>query len=164
MRQRSLALSGMFASACLVVALVACRSTSSAEGADAGEDAADLSFGPGGPTIDPFASSDASLPMRVAALFGTTCQGGPETSCHGSGAAGLHLVLGGNGGDVVNVRSTERPDLFRVNPGEPMSSYLFLKVAGDGGIDGDAMPPDQPHDPRIPGLVGQWISEGAAAP
>jgi hypothetical protein len=66
---------------------------------------------------------------------------------------------------VVNVRSTERPDLFRVQPFEPRNSYLYLKVLGDGGIEGGRMPLDEVvPDQRIPELVGAWIEAGAPDP
>jgi hypothetical protein len=114
------------------------------------------------PRIDPY-DPDAAIGARVDALF-STCGGGPETSCHSSGTGGLHLLLG-PGGDVVNVRSTERPDLFRVQPFEPRNSYLYLKVLGDGGIEGGRMPLDEVvPDQRIPELVGAWIEDGAPDP
>ncbi len=152
--------------ACATVLVVACKSADSTDAADSGSDGADnLSFGPGAPTFDPLEPSDASLPLRAATLFGTTCRGGPESGCHGMGAAGLHLVLSRDGGgDIVDVPSTERPALVRVKPRDPASSYLFLKVAGDGGIDGDVMPAGTRRDPRIPALIGDWIAAGAEAP
>lgn len=94
-------------------------------------------FGSGDVPIDPF-DADAAIALRVDALFGS-CGGGPESGCHSEGAAGLTLRLGPNG-DVVNVRSTERPDLFRVRPFDAPDSYLYLKVLGDGGIEGGRMP------------------------
>ena len=146
-----------------LVALGACRSSVSTEPGDGGDGSGSV-FGPSAPEIDPFETTDASYPMRVAALFDRSCGGGPETACHRSGAAGLYLVLARDGGDIVDVPSTERPDFVRVKPGDPAHSYLFLKVAGDGGIDGGEMPLDTPFDPRIPALIGDWISAGAAAP
>jgi len=111
--------------------------------------------------VDPL-SSDASLGVRARQVFGG-CQGGPESACHGSGAAGTHLRIG-PGGDLVNVPSTERPALDRVTPGEVQSSYLYLKVVGDGGIEGGRMPLDGPFDPRLPPFIASWIEAGAAAP
>lgn len=117
----------------------------------------------GGPVrVDPF-DPDAGIALRVDALFGSSCSGGPETACHGSGAAGLTLRLGA-GGDVVDVPSTERPDLVRVRPFDPSNSYLFLKLRGDGGIDGGRMPPGAGEDPRIAEIVQRWIEAGAPAP
>ena len=64
-------------------------------------------------------------------------------------------------GDVVNVPSTERPALDRVTPGDVMASYLYLKVVGDGGIDGGRMPLGGPFDPRLAPFIASWIEAGA---
>jgi len=114
---------------------------------------------------DPLGACDASIAMRVSLVFGSTCQGiSGEQSCHNQGEASLHLILG-DGGDVDGVPSTERPDLFRVQPFDPTLSYLYLKLVGDGGIDGGRMPLDQTvFDPRYPELIGAWIEAGAPSP
>ncbi len=128
-------------------------------GADGGvTDEAGPSLGPAIP--DPLEPSDASLGGRVKLLFGTTCSGGPELFCHGQSAGGTRLELG-NKGDVINVRSTERPDLVRVAPNDLAMSYLYLKVLEDGGVEGGRMPLGSPYDPRIESLVRTWIDAGA---
>ncbi len=76
------------------------------------------------------------------------------------GAAGLTFPAGNELANVVGVASTERPDLLRVKPGSPFESYLYLKVVGDGGIDGGSMPPGG-ADPRLAVLLGAWIEAGA---
>ena len=120
------------------------------------------SFGPDASRpVDPFAS-DAALGVRVDQVF-SGCQGGPESSCHGSGAAGTHLRIGARG-DLVNVASTERPSLNRVSPGDVTTSYLYLKVVGDGGIDGGRMPLGGPFDARMAPLIASWIEAGAPDP
>ena len=111
--------------------------------------------------VDPLAS-DASLGVRARQVFGG-CQGGPESGCHGAGAAGTHLRLGA-GGDVVQVASTERPALDRVAPGDVPSSYLYLKVVGEGGIDGGRMPLGGPFDTRMAPFIAAWIEAGAPDP
>ncbi len=83
--------------------------------------------------------------------------------CHAVGAGELRLHLGA-GGDVIGVRAAERPELVRVAPGSPEASYLYLKVRGDGGIDGDVMPQDRGYDPRVDRLVRDWIAAGAPVP
>lgn len=145
------------------IAGVACREASAPEPeADAAAPPPPTFAGGGAAALDPF-DPDAAIAMRMNALIGASCVGGPETACHGSGAAGLTLRLG-SGGDVVNVPSTERPELLRVRPFDPADSYLFLKVRGDGGIDGGRMPLGVPEDPRIAELVRAWIEAGAPAP
>ena len=115
----------------------------------------------GSPPLDPLAS-DAALGVRAGQVFGG-CQGGPESACHALGESGTYLKLGMDG-DLVGVPSTERPSLSRVAPGDPRRSYLYLKVLGDGGIDGGRMPLDGPFDPRLAPFVARWIEAGAPAP
>jgi hypothetical protein len=153
------------ASAGAVALAAACGSTHPASPADdAGADTGGGPvFGPGPAHVDPF-DPDAAVPARVNALFGTTCNGGPEQSCHNIGNAGLFLRLGANG-DVVNVPSTEKPDEMRVRPFDPDASYLYAKVIGlDGGTEGGRMPLGAPDDDRIPALILGWIEAGAPSP
>ena len=126
---------------------------------DAAPDPPSFSFGDAGQD-DPLAESDASSSLRVRRLVGQRCVGGPESGCHGEGAGGTHLDLALSGGDVVGVASRERPELLRAEPGAPERSYLWLKVAGDGGTDGSVMPPSSTRDPRIEALFRRWIVEG----
>lgn len=147
-----------------LIAVLALASACAPQPADRPNDAGELypSLGSdASAAVDPLAS-DASLGVRARQVFGG-CQGGPESACHGSGAAGTHLRIGA-GGDVVNVPSTERPALDRVTPGEAVNSYLYLKVVGDGGIDGGRMPLGGPFDPRLAPFIASWIEAGAPAP
>jgi hypothetical protein len=85
--------------------------------------------------------------------------------CHISGAAGLFFVPGNEAEEVVNVDSTERPGMKRVLPGDPWSSYLYLKVLGDGGIEGGRMPLNgSAYDPAMVALFYAWIEAGAPPP
>ena len=82
--------------------------------------------------------------------------------CHGVTApSGLVFRPGTEFAAIINVRSTERPELFRVKPGDPAQSYLYLKVLGDGGIDGGQMPLNGPFDPGVPEMFFAWIEAGA---
>ncbi|HSO40439.1 MAG TPA: hypothetical protein VLT33_48265 [Labilithrix sp.] len=137
----------------------ACAPRSAAELPDAADEYPSLGPDAARP-IDPLAS-DAALGVRATQVL-NGCQGGPESACHGSGAAGTHLLLG-PGGDLVNVPSSERPSLMRVAPGDARSSYLYLKVLGDGGIDGGRMPAGGPFDPRLAPFIASWIAAGAPA-
>jgi hypothetical protein len=121
--------------------------------ADSGSDAFAL-----GPPVDaPPEDAGVAILARYALR---SCAGGPESFCHASGAAGL--VLPSDGGNLVNVRSSERPDLFRVAPGDPPRSYLYLKVVGDGGIEGGRMPPTSgAPDEKLRALLERWIEAGA---
>ncbi|HEX7600830.1 MAG TPA: hypothetical protein VF316_04455 [Polyangiaceae bacterium] len=116
-----------------------------------------------GPAWDPLEPGDASLGHRMDFAV-RSCAGQPEALCHSGGAGNLHLNLFGDAGDVIGVRSFERPDLFRVAPGDPDQSYLAWKVAGDPRIDGGRMPLGATFDPRWPPLVRAWIEAGAPPP
>jgi hypothetical protein len=142
---------------CLVIALLCACSTPSS-GGDAGDASCAFCGVDAGPSIDPF--GDASLALRTRALFGG-CQGGPESGCHFEHAGNMYLKLDPDGGDVINVPSSEMPSLVRVAPYHPETSYLYWKVSADPRIDGGVMPLNAPFDPRIPALVNAWIEAGA---
>ena len=112
-----------------------------------------------GPFIDPF--GDASLPIRTRALFRQTCAGGPESGCHSEHAANFTATLDPDGGDTINVLSTEMPGIVRVSPFDAGGSYVWWKVTNDPRIDGGAMPLNATFDPRVPTLIGAWIEAGA---
>jgi hypothetical protein len=80
--------------------------------------------------------------------------------CHNMGAGGL-LILVGNETEFLFQPSSERPALWRVRPGDPQNSYLYLKVLGDGGIDGGRMPLGGPYNPNDVQLFYDWILDGA---
>jgi hypothetical protein len=65
-------------------------------------------------------------------------------------------------GNIVNVASTERPNLERILPGDAANSYLFQKVTGAAGIAGSRMPKGgSPLPPADIELLRQWINAGA---
>jgi hypothetical protein len=127
-------------------------------GANSSVDAAACGFGCG-PDVTP-EMLDASLVRKVEARL-ALCNG--QEGCHVSGAGGgLFYPPGNELVDLIDVRASERPDLVRVKPGDPLASYLYLKVRGDGGIEGGAMPLGvTPRDPRIAETIFAWIEAGA---
>jgi hypothetical protein len=75
---------------------------------------------------------------------------------------------------LIDIPSSQMPDVLRVSPFHPESSYLYWKVTGDprvmfdGGNETGAMPladPDDPTsgvvDPCVAALIGPWIEAGA---
>ncbi|HEY8074976.1 MAG TPA: hypothetical protein VIF62_12720 [Labilithrix sp.] len=134
--------------ALLVLAAAACRATAGADVADADAPAPTFSTEP----------PDGSIGARAGRLLLASCSGGPESSCHAMGAGEMTIP----GSDLVDVPSSERPDMVRVKPFDPARSYLWLKVLGDGGIDGARMPKDQdPLDPDAAATLLSWIAAGA---
>jgi len=105
---------------------------------------------------------DASLATTVKVTLQSSCVTGVETSCHGAGAGGLTLGTADDFAQMIDVPSTERPQLFRVTPGSPPTSYLFLKLVADGGIEGGPMPGGS-YNAGLVALFGGWIEAGAPA-
>lgn len=79
------------------------------------------------------------LEAQVADLFERSCA---RAGCHAGPVPqqGMHLGRAQFYASIVDVPSQERPDLRRVKPGDPDSSYLMMKVRGDPGIEGVQMP------------------------
>ncbi len=82
------------------------------------------------------------------------------SSCHlnGNTSAGLDLSDYEN---IVEAASTERPDLLRIKPGDPDSSYLYMKVTGAEGITGSRMPRGGELTAGQLDLLLDWILAGA---
>lgn len=101
-----------------------------------------------------------SLAMRVAVRL-SRCAG-VESGCHGSGAGGMTLGTDHDFANVIGVRSTERPDLLRIDPTSADRSWLVLKVenAKDAGVE-TAMPLGSDGDPGFAADLRAWIDAGA---
>jgi hypothetical protein len=108
-------------------------------------------------TDDPDASLGRRMQLRLPGCNQTE-------DCHAGSNGGLFFVPGNETKFLIDVASTERPELLRVRRGDPMNSYLYLKVRGDGGIEGGRMPLGMAIDPRLAPLVFSWIEAGAPYP
>jgi hypothetical protein len=97
--------------------------------------------------------------VRVQATIARVCSNSDD--CHGSGAGGMGLSPGHEFATMIDVTSTEVPPMKRVLPGDPEHSYVYLKLACDGGIVGDCMPNDATYDPELARLFHDWIEAGA---
>lgn len=86
------------------------------------------------------------------------------TKCHigASAPLGLALADGVARQNLVFVSSVEMPELMRVNPGKPDSSYIVWKIEGRSAIMGARMPFQLPPLPNeyIDAIRG-WIEAGA---
>jgi hypothetical protein len=137
-----------------VLGLLGCSTTSprSAAPRDAGEEASECLF-----CSD--ASDDAPLSVQVKGKIDQICSN--VDGCHGDGAGGMGLSPGNEFGPMINVTSTENPPMKRVVPGDPLQSYVFIKLWCDGGIpDGGCMPLGSPS-PQLAQLFHDWIEAGA---
>ena len=109
------------------------------------------------------ASDDAPLAVQVRGTIDQICSN--VDGCHGAGAGGMSLTPGGGEFDaMINVTCQEEPPLKRVLPGDPSHSYVFLKLACEGGIDGGCMPLTGGFNPAIAHLFHDWIEAGAPLP
>lgn len=103
----------------------------------------------------------ATLTQVQTQIFSASCA---FSGCHAGGApaAGMNLSEGQAYGNIVNVPSTEQPSLDRVEPFDPATSYLWLKVIGDPSISGQQMPLGAPPlDQQRMDLLRGWIEAGA---
>lgn len=105
--------------------------------------------------IDPTLSS---IQMNIfdlnCALPG--CHAGPNPQ------QGQDLSAGQAHANIVNVRSMENANLFRVAPGDPDNSYLVRKIEGGPDIVGAQMPFGRaPLPPEAIAAIRQWIADGA---
>jgi hypothetical protein len=97
-----------------------------------------------------------SFATDIQPIFDLNCIG-----CHGLGGnAGLDLRDGFSHASLVGVTATEI-NMPRVDPGQPQTSWLYLKLTGTQ-TSGDPMPAGGfPLPEATVALVEQWIVEGA---
>lgn len=115
-------------------------------------------------TVNAAYNADVNLFGQVQTVFSNcTFSGG----CHGSDnpQAGLRLSSGAAFANLVAVRSTELPSVFRVNPGKPDESYLLQKIERSNPPIGGQMPLGGPPLLRNQiEIIRQWIAAGAPPP
>jgi hypothetical protein len=105
------------------------------------------------------ASTDAPLVVKVGGILGA-CAG---DDCHNTGKGNLFISGADDFRALINVLSSEDPTLYRVKPGDPPQSYMYRKMACEGGIFGACMPYGHP-DPALAAVVHDWIEAGAPTP
>ncbi|MFZ5804565.1 MAG: hypothetical protein ACOY7U_06905 [Acidobacteriota bacterium] len=115
-----------------------------------------LPTGPGGSPPDP----NATFTRVLGEVFVPSCA---RSGCHAGQApqAGLNLEPAGAYANVVNRPSTQRPELLRVAPFDPESSYLVKKIRGDPDIVGSPMPAEGNISAEARQLVVDWVRRGA---
>jgi len=114
-----------------------------------------IPFVPEGPMVEPI-----SFANQIQPIFNQSCGNG---LCHldGNSANGLALDPGVAYDNIVGVPNTQNPDFNRVEPFEPLNSWLYLKLL-DNPPFGQRMP--RGRDP-LPAneieLIRLWIEQGA---
>ena len=105
---------------------------------------------------DPVETVDASFTQVRARIFAPSCA---LSGCHGDfefpRLSGSQTYAG-----IVGVASSSGQPL--IDPGNPSSSYLYLKVTGASSIQGSQMPRGAPElSADLTELLRGWIEEGA---
>ena len=105
-------------------------------------------------------SSGATLEAIQASVFTPTCA---TAGCHSgdSPPEGLRLDDGFSFDNLVDVPSSEVPELLRVDPGKPDESYLVQKIEGTAA-EGAQMPlGGPPLDQNLIDDIREWITNDA---
>src|ERR1700686_762307 len=106
----------------------------------------------GGPVTADFQSIQANVFTPICSV------------CHigASAPEGLQLDAAHSYNLLVGVPSNEQPNLLRVKPGDPDSSYMVHKIEGLAGITGGQMPLGQTPLPQATiNAIRQWVTNGA---
>ena len=149
-----------FLAALAAVVLVACSPASSTDGGPPTVDAGDGGEGTGCLFCsDAQLSDDAPLAVQVKGKIDQICAN--VDGCHGDGAGGMGLSPGHEFDTMIDVTSTENPPMKRVLQFYPAQSYVYLKLACEGGIDGGCMPLSTGANPKLAQLFHDWIEAGA---
>ena len=104
-------------------------------------------------------SGDRSFSSDVQPIFTANCS---AATCHGlAESEGLRLTEGNAYGELVNVPSTQNPNIMRILPSRSDSSYLLMKV-GPNPPQGDRMPRNAaPLSSSNIATIADWVDEGA---
>jgi len=84
--------------------------------------------------------------------------------CHIGATAPQGLMLDADHAydNLVNIHSTEEPNLSRISPGDPDNSYIIHKLEGGPGIVGGQMPLNRPPlSQETINAIRVWIAQGA---
>lgn len=98
-------------------------------------------------------------------IFGDGVRGSCAlASCHGGNAGGMNLSPGNSFKELVLRKSQIDSTLYRVNPGNPDSSVLYIKItmAQSTGRFGSPMPQGGPMlSEKEINAIRTWIANGA---
>jgi hypothetical protein len=139
-----------------MVVLAVAAALSGCAGNGAGLDANGNPITPGSGSTAPLTADFQSIQDNV---FTPIC-----TKCHAGASApeGLQLDESHSYALLVGVASAEQPNVERVDPGDPDSSYLIQKLEGAPTISGVQMPFGGPYLPQSTiDVIKQWITNGA---
>jgi len=100
--------------------------------------------------------AEEAVPDQVLNILETKCA---FSGCHAGSApsADLDLTSDAAFGALVNQPSSDFPQLQLVRPGNPLKSYLMMKLVGTSSIKGTRMPRDLPLEKKELRLIAAWI-------
>jgi hypothetical protein len=111
--------------------------------------------GGGGPQIVGYVT-----PANVQSIFDTHC-----IFCHSGNQPSGGQNLGTakySYANLVNIPANADSTYVRVLPGDPVNSYLLMKLRGDPRIHGSQMPlGDPPLDAATLNVITLWVAQGA---
>jgi hypothetical protein len=111
------------------------------------------------PAADPKPTAVAKFNEDVQPIFTKKCA---HPSCHGAAkSAGMQLSQGEAYANIVGVKSTEDPQLYRIDPGKPDSSYMVLKLEGKQKIGAQMPLTGGPLPQKDIQIIRSWVKDGA---
>ena len=107
--------------------------------------------------VSPFVIyAQEKIPDQVMEIFENKCA---FSGCHAGPSAGNDLDLTEEQAyaSLVNQPSSDFPSLPLVKSGDPLRSYLIMKLVGTSGIKGAKMPEDKPISKNQLRVIAAWI-------
>lgn len=124
-----------------------------------GYSASQTSGGGAKTAADPAQTAAAKFSGDVQPIFTKSCA---HPSCHGQAkSAGMQLSKGMAYDNIVRVKSTEDPQLYRIDPGQPDSSYMVLKLEGKQKIGAQMPLTGGPLPQKDIQIIRSWVKDGA---
>ena len=116
-------------------------------------------LGPDGKEVE-LPTTDITLTQISEQIFAVSCA---FSGCHGGGAPAANMSLEADfvAGEIIDIASSERPELKRIDPGNPDSSYLLMKLRADDGILFSQMPLGGILTDEQIEMIREWIAGGA---
>jgi hypothetical protein len=97
-----------------------------------------------------------NIQRNVFSAICVDCHAGPQAP------QGLRLDPQNSYDNLVNIRSVEQSDLFRVDPGNADASFIIRKLEGGPNITGGQMPLNRPAlQQNTINAIRIWIAQGA---